>query len=66
LLRRVTAHAIAAMGLRRTFQILQLFQAATVRAHVTLGWVYSCRSNVWSELFAAPSARTKASDAREE
>ena len=48
---RCTPHAIAAMGVRRTFQNLQLFQEATVRENVTLGLAYRYQSNVWSELY---------------
>ena len=65
-LSRCTPHAIAAMGVRRTFQNLQLFQEATVRENVTLGLAYRYQSNVWSELFDVPSARRKRTAARDE
>jgi branched-chain amino acid transport system ATP-binding protein len=63
---RCTPHAIAAMGVRRTFQNLQLFQEATVRENVTLGLAYRYQSNVWSELFDVPSARRKRTAANDE
>ena len=65
-LSRCTPHAIAAMGVRRTFQNLQLFQEATVRENVTLGLAYRYQSNVWSELFDVPSARRKRTAASDE
>jgi branched-chain amino acid transport system ATP-binding protein len=63
---RCTAHAIAAMGVRRTFQNLQLFQEATVRENVTLGLAYRYRSSLWSELLDLPSARRKRASANED
>ena len=65
-LSRCTPHAIAAMGVRRTFQNLQLFQEATVRENITLGLAYRYQSNVWSELFDVPSARRKRTAASDE
>jgi branched-chain amino acid transport system ATP-binding protein len=65
-LSRCTSHAIAAMGVRRTFQNLQLFQEATVRENVTLGLAYRYQSNMWSDLFDVPSARRKRTAARDE
>ena len=65
-LSRCTPHAITAMGVRRTFQNLQLFQEATVRENVTLGLAYRYQSNVWSELFDVPSARRKRTAASDE
>jgi len=52
-------HEIAAMGIRRTFQNLELFREATVRENVTLGLVYRYRSNILSEFFGLPSARAR-------
>jgi branched-chain amino acid transport system ATP-binding protein len=54
------------MGVRRTFQNLQLFQEATVRENVTLGLAYRYQSNMWSDLFDVPSARRKRTAARDE
>jgi branched-chain amino acid transport system ATP-binding protein len=53
------AHEVAAMGMRRTFQNLELFREASVRENVTLGLVYRHKSNVLSELLDLPSARAK-------
>lgn len=50
-------HEVAAMGIRRTFQNLELFREASVRENVTLGLVYRHKSNVLSEFFDLPSAR---------
>ena len=41
-------HDIAAMGIRRTFQNLELFREASVRENVTLGLVYRHRSSLLS------------------
>jgi branched-chain amino acid transport system ATP-binding protein len=61
-----TPHAIAAIGVRRTFQNLQLFQEATVGENVTLGLAYRYSSTLWSEFLDLPSARRKRAAAREE
>jgi len=65
-LSRCMTHAIAAMGVRRTFQNLQLFHEATVRENVTLGLAYRYRSSLCSELFDLPSARRARAAANEE
>ena len=59
-------HEVAAMGIRRTFQNLELFRDATVRENVTLGLMYRYRSNLFSELLAFPTARTRQRDAEAE
>src|SRR3954453_16552736 len=48
---------VAAMGIRRTFQNLELFRPASVRENVTLGLVYRHRSALWSELLNLSPAR---------
>lgn len=60
------APEIAGMGIRRTFQNLELFREATVLENVTLGLVYRERSSLLSELFDLPSARSHQRAAREE
>ena len=52
------AHEVAAMGVRRTFQNLELFREATVQENVILGLAYRYRSPLWSEFLDLPSART--------
>lgn len=52
------SHEVASMGLRRTFQNLELFTEASVRENITLGMAYRYRSSLWSELLDAPSCRT--------
>lgn len=51
------SYQVAAMGIRRTFQNLELFREATVRENVILGLVYRYRSNVLSDFLNLPSAR---------
>ena len=50
-------HEIAAMGIRRSFQNLELFRDASVRENVTLGLVYRHKSALWNELLNLPAAR---------
>ena len=50
-------HEVATLGIRRTFQNLELFREATVRENVTLGLVYRHKSNILSEFFDLPWAR---------
>jgi branched-chain amino acid transport system ATP-binding protein len=52
-------HEVAAMGIRRTFQNLELFREASVRENVTLGLAYRYQSNVLSEFLDLPSVRAK-------
>ena len=52
------SHEVASMGLRRTFQNLELFTEASVRENITLGMAYRYRSSLWSEMLDAPSCRT--------
>jgi branched-chain amino acid transport system ATP-binding protein len=51
------AHEVAAMGIRRTFQNLELFREASVQENVILGLAYRFRSPLWSEFLDLPSAR---------
>jgi branched-chain amino acid transport system ATP-binding protein len=59
-------HDIAAMGIRRTFQNLELFREASVRENVTLGLVYRHRSSLLSELLDLPPSRAARRRAAEE
>lgn len=52
------AHDVATMGIRRTFQNLELFREATVRENVILGLAYRYRSNVLADFLDLPSSRT--------
>lgn len=51
-------HEVAAMGVRRTFQNLELFREASVRENVTLGLAYRYKPGLWSELLDLRSSRT--------
>jgi branched-chain amino acid transport system ATP-binding protein len=59
------SHEVAAMGIRRTFQNLELFREVSVRENVTLGLAYRFRSNVVSDFLDLPSSRAmrRAADA---
>lgn len=59
-------HQVAAMGVRRTFQNLELFQAASVRENVILGLAYRYRSNLVGEFLDLPQSRANRRDATEE
>ena len=59
-------HDIAAMGIRRTFQNLELFREASVRENVTLGLVYRHRSSLLSEFLDLPPSRAARRGAAEE
>jgi branched-chain amino acid transport system ATP-binding protein len=59
-------HEVAAMGVRRTFQNLELFRAASVRENVALGLVYRHRSSLLSEFLDLPKARAMRAAATEE
>jgi branched-chain amino acid transport system ATP-binding protein len=61
-----TVHEVAAMGIRRTFQNLELFREASVRENVTLGLAYRYKSSLLSELLDLPSARAVRRAAQEE
>lgn len=59
-------HEVAAMGVRRTFQNLELFREASVRENVVLGLAYRYRDNLVSEFLDLPQARAKRRSASEE
>jgi branched-chain amino acid transport system ATP-binding protein len=54
------------MGIRRTFQNLELFREASVRENVTLGLVYRHRSSLLSEFLDLPPSRAARREAAEE
>jgi branched-chain amino acid transport system ATP-binding protein len=60
------SHEVAAMGVRRTFQNLELFREASVRENVTLGLMYRRRSSLLSELLDLPPSRAMRRAAAEE
>ncbi len=57
-------HDLAALGIRRTFQNLELFHEASVRENVILGAAFRYRANVLSDLFRLGSARRAESQIR--
>ena len=59
-------HQIAAMGIRRTFQNLELFREATLRENVILGLAYRYRSSVLGDFLDMPLARAKRQAASDE
>jgi branched-chain amino acid transport system ATP-binding protein len=59
-------HEVAAIGIRRTFQNLELFKEASVQENVILGLTYRYRSPLWSEFLDLPSARATRSAAKRE
>jgi branched-chain amino acid transport system ATP-binding protein len=54
---------VAAMGIRRTFQNLELFREVSVRENVTLGLVYRYRAGILGDFLNLPSARAMRRDA---
>jgi len=61
-----SVHEVAAMGIRRTFQNLELFRDASVRENVTLGLAYRYKSCLLGDLLDLPSARAMRRAAQEE
>jgi len=61
---RKRVHELPALGIRRTFQNLELFKDATVRENVVMGTAFRYRPNVAAELFGADRAARRAADAR--
>lgn len=52
-------HEVAAMGIRRTFQNLELFHEASVRENVALGLMYRYKSNIFAEFLGLGASRGK-------
>ena len=61
---RKPVHALPALGIRRTFQNLELFKDATVRENVVMGTAFRYRPTVAAELFGADRGARHAADER--
>jgi branched-chain amino acid transport system ATP-binding protein len=59
-------HHVARLGIRRTFQNLELFREASVRENVTLGLVYRHKSPLLAAFFDLPSSRAMQREAAAE
>ena len=64
-LNAVPPHGIAALGIARTFQNIELFEHATVLHNLLIGRHTHHRSSLWREMFFTPSVRTAELQARE-
>jgi branched-chain amino acid transport system ATP-binding protein len=60
----VAPHAIAAMGIARTFQNIELFEHASVLQNLLIGHHTHSTSGFWSELLFTPAARRAEKAAR--
>ncbi len=60
----VPMHGIAALGIARTFQNLEVHRSATVLENVTMGCAWRYRSPLLAELLGLPSARQAQAEAR--
>jgi len=58
-------HAIAALGIARTFQNIELFEHATVLHNLLIGRHTHRRTGFWRELFFTPATRRAEIEARE-
>ncbi len=58
-------HAIAALGIARTFQNIELFEHATVLHNLLIGRHTHRRTGFWSEVFFTPATRRAEIEARE-
>ncbi|NBW44295.1 MAG: ABC transporter ATP-binding protein [Betaproteobacteria bacterium] len=59
------AHEVAALGIARTFQNIELFEFATVLQNLLIGRHTQRRSNLWEDLFFTGRVRTAELEARE-
>ena len=59
-------HAIAALGIARTFQNIELFEHATVLQNLLIGHHAHRGAGFWSELFFTPAARRSERQARQQ
>jgi branched-chain amino acid transport system ATP-binding protein len=64
-LTRVPAHRVAALGIARTFQNIELFEHATVLQNLLIGRHRQRRTALWQELLFLPSVRRAEVEARE-
>lgn len=53
----VPAHSIAARGIARTFQNIELFESATVLRNVLVGCHTKRKTNIWQDLVFSPKVR---------
>ncbi|NRF71344.1 ABC transporter ATP-binding protein [Aquincola sp. S2] len=58
-------HRIAALGIARTFQNIELFEHATVLHNLLIGQHVHHKSNVWAEMFFTRSVRRAEVESRE-
>ncbi len=58
-------HAVAALGIARTFQNIELFEFATVLQNLLIGRHTQRRSTLWQDLFFTPSVRAAELEARQ-
>jgi len=58
-------HAVAALGIARTFQNIELFEFATVLQNLLIGRHTQRRSTLWQDLFFTPSVRAVELEARQ-
>jgi branched-chain amino acid transport system ATP-binding protein len=58
-------HRIAALGIARTFQNIELFEHATVLHNLLIGRHRHRRTSLWSEMLFTPSVRRAEIEARE-
>ena len=58
-------HAIASLGIARTFQNIELFEHATVLHNLLIGRHTHRKTGFWSELFFTPATRAAELEARE-
>ena len=61
---RVAPHQVAALGIARTFQNLELFEHATVLQNLLIGRHIRRRTSVWSEMLFLPNVRAAERDTR--
>ena len=59
------AHAIAALGIARTFQNIELFEHASVLHNLLIGRHTHRQTGLWSEMFFTPATRRAELQARE-
>ena len=65
MLTRQPPHAIAALGIARTFQNIELFEHATVLQNLLIGHHIHRGAGFWSNLFFTPASRRSELAARE-